>query len=357
VCSSDLWLMRNVLSIARRIITQIGMDRRTLALIVVAPVLMITLLWVVINGGLATPTIALAGNPPAAFREALAKNATVVEVASAEAGLSLVRGQKADALLDYSAGAPRLTLDGADPSVSAVVGRVVQKTAFSFLSSVPLLRGVLGNIQPTVTLLHGSENGTAFDFIAPVMMGFVIFFFIFILSAISFLRERTTGTLARILVSPARPMQLVLGYMVGFGFFAAVQTLLIQFFTIVVLGIPAEGSFLAILAVNLALCLVALSMGSFISAFAQNEFQVLQFIPIVILPQVLFSGILDLRQAPVWVQALSRIFPLTYGGDALRQLMLRGKSLGSLWVDLVVVLGFAALFMVLNSLSLRRSKA
>jgi ABC-2 type transport system permease protein len=349
--------MRNAFSIARRIITQLGMDRRTLALIVVAPVLMITLLWVVINGGLSFPTIALAGAPPSAFGEALAKNATVIQVASAEEGLALVRDGKADALLDYASDTPRLTLDGADPSVSAVVGRAVQKTAFGFLSSMPLLQGMLATMQPTVTLLHGSLEGTAFDFIAPVMMGFVIFFFIFILSAIAFLRERTTGTLARILVTPATPAQLVLGYMLGFGFFAAVQTLLIQFFTIVVLGIPAVGSFLAILVVNLALCLVALSMGSFVSAFAQNEFQVLQFIPLVILPQVLFSGILDLRQAPVWVRALSRIFPLTYGGDALRQLMLRGKTLGEVWVDLVVVLAFAALFMVLNAFSLRRSRA
>jgi ABC-2 type transport system permease protein len=97
-------------------------------------------------------------------------------------------------------------------------------------------------------------------------------------------------------------------------------------------------------------------MGSFISAFAQNEFQVLQFIPIVIVPQVLFSGILDLRQAPGWVQFLSKIFPLTYGGRALREVMLRGKTLGDVWVELVVVLGFALLFMVLNALSIRRPR-
>jgi ABC-2 type transport system permease protein len=349
--------VRNALSIARRIIVQIGMDKRTLALIVVAPVAMITLLWVVINGGLTTPTIALAGHPPAVFREALAKNAEIVEVQDAEAGLNLVREERADALLDYTASPPRLTIDGADPSVSAAVGRTVQKTTLAMLSSLPMLRGLMGNMQPEVKLLHGSENGSAFDFIAPVMMGFVIFFFIFILSAISFLRERTTGTLSRILVTPATPMQLVVGYMLGFGFFAALETVIIQAFTIWVLGIPAFGSFLEILVVNLALCLVALSMGSFVSAFAQNEFQVLQFIPIVIVPQVLFSGILDLRQAPRWVQALSTIFPLTYGGHALRELMLRGSSLAAQWVDLVVVLGFAALFVVLNALSIRRPRA
>jgi ABC-2 type transport system permease protein len=266
-----------------------------------------------------------------------------------------VKNGKADALLDYSAAPPVLTVDGADPSVTAVVGRAVQKTGFAILA--PLLGGVLANLQPDIKLLHGSLDGTAFDFIAPVMMGFVIFFFIFILSAISFLRERTTGTLARILVTPATPMQLVGGYMLGFGFFAALQTVFIQLFTILVLGIPTVGSFIDILVMNLALCLVALSMGSFVSAFAQNEFQVMQFIPIVIVPQVLFSGILDLRQAPGWVQVVSKIFPLTYGGHALRELMLRGNTLGGVWVDLVVVLGFALLFMVLNGLSIRRPRA
>ncbi len=349
--------MRNAFSIARRIITQIGMDTRTLALLVIAPIAIITLLWVVINGGLSTPTIAVAGGPPEAFRTELDKNAKTIDAATTEEGIQLVTDQKADAFLDYSATPPKLTVDGADPSVTAVVGRVIQKTSLAFISSNPILQTMVGNMQPTIVLLHGSTTGTAFEFIAPVMMGFVIFFFIFILSAISFLRERTTGTLARILVTPATPMQLVVGYMLGFGFFAALQTVAIQLFTIWVLGIPAVGSFVEILIVNLALCLVALSMGSFVSAFAQNEFQVLQFIPIVIVPQVLFAGILDLRQAPGWVQVLSKIFPLTYGGHALREMMLRGRALGDLWVDLVVVLGFAVLFILLNALSIRRTRA
>jgi ABC-2 type transport system permease protein len=348
--------MRNVLSIARRIITQFRNDRRTLALLVVAPVLMITLFWVVINGGLSTPTIAVGPGAPDGFADVLSKNAVVVDAADTEAGLALVRSGKADAFLDYAKSPPIMTVDGADPSVTAVVGRAIQKTAFSFLGGNMIIGSLVRGLQPKVELLHGSEASGAFDFIAPVMMGFIIFFFIFILSAISFLRERTTGTLARILVTPATPGQLVGGYMLGFGFFAALQTIIIQLFTIWVLGIPAVAPFLEILVVNLALALVALSMGSFLSAFAQNEFQVMQFIPIAIVPQVLFAGILDLRQAPAWVLVLSKIFPLTYGGHALREMMLRGKTLGDVWLDLVIVLAFAGLFMALNALSIRRAK-
>ena len=145
--------------------------------------------------------------------------------------------------------------------------------------------------------------------------------------------------------------------MLGFGFFAVIQTILIQLFVIKVLGSPAHGAFADILIVNLALCLVALSLGSLVSAFAQTEFQVMQFIPIVIVPQILFSGILDLREAPTWLKWLSNIFPLTYGGHALRQLMLRGKTLADVWTDLAVVLGFAVVFVGLNTLALRRAKA
>jgi ABC-2 type transport system permease protein len=349
--------VRNILSIARRIITQLRNDRRSLAMLLVAPLLMITLFWVVINGGLNTPTIAIAGEMPNGFADVLGRNATVMEAADSAAGMDLVRSGKADAFLDYTKSPPVMTVDGADPSVTAVVSRAVQKTAFSVLGGNMIIGSMIRTMQPKVELLHGSEESSAFDFIAPVMMGFIIFFFIFILSAISFLRERTTGTLSRILVTPATPTQLVLGYMLGFGFFAALQTVLIQLFTIWVLGIPAVGSFIEILVMNLALCLVALSMASLLSAFAQNEFQVMQFIPIVIVPQILFAGILDLRQAPGWVQALGKIFPLTYGGHALRELMLRGKSLGDVWLDLLIVLGFAALFMTLNALSLRRSRS
>jgi ABC-2 type transport system permease protein len=348
--------VRNVLSIARRIITQIGMDTRTLFLITCVPPAIVALMWVVINGGLSRPTLALAGDPPSLFLGALAKNAEVVAVDSTPAGLDLVGNQKADAFLDYSIKPPKLTIDGADPSVTAAVLQAIQKTAVSFMSTVPVLKGMMGNIQPKVELLHGSMDGSPFDFLAPVMLGFVIFFFIFILSAISFLRERTTGTLSRILATPATPLELVAGYMLGFGFFAALETLVIQLFTIWVLGIPAVAPFVDILVVNLALCLVALAMGCFVSAFARNEFQVLQFIPIVIVPQILFAGILDLRQSPAWVRLLSYLFPLTYGGDALRQMMLRGRTLGDVWLDLAIVLGFAALFVALNALSIRKAR-
>jgi ABC-2 type transport system permease protein len=347
--------MRNILSVARRIVIQIGTDPRTVALILAAPLLIMTVLWLVLNSAVETPRLAVYGLPDSVRKE-LSKDAELTETASPDEGRDLVIGQKQDAFLDWSVQPPRLVIDSADPAVTALVSRTLQKTMVSVLSDMPFLGAQISRMKPDLELLYANADATTFDFMSPILMGFVIFFFIFILSGVSFLRERLSGTLERMLVAPTRHMEVVLGYILGFGFFAVVQTVLIQAFMIGVLRTPSRGDFLEVLAVNLLLCLVGLSMGSLISAFAANEFQVFQFIPLVITPQVLFSGIFDLRQAPGWLRTLSWFFPLTYGGQALRQVMVRGLGLGSVLPQLGMLLAFSLAFILLNSAALRIRK-
>lgn len=355
----------NMFSIARRIIFQVHNDRRTLALLLVAPVIMISLLWVVMNGSATRPDLAVSGLADQLLEELRAK-AQVVEVATAQAAIEEVRALRMDAAIYLSDqdGKIHVDVDGADPAITALVLRVYQLAAFQSLKdsmeqAPKALRAVIAKkmekIQPEVTLLHGLAGGTAFDYLAPVMMGFIIFFFIFILSGISFLRERLTGTMERMLVSPAGRLDVVMGYMLGFGFYACIQTILIQVFMLYVIQVPSAGSFWGILAVNLALCLMALSLGGLVSAAARTEFQIMQFIPVVIVPQIVFSGLLDLREAPAWVQWLSGVFPLTYAGRALRQIMVRGGSLADVLPDFAVVLGFSVVFILLNALVLCRT--
>ena len=101
----------------------------------------------------------------------------------------------------------------------------------------------------------------------------------------------------------------------------------------------------------------SLSMGTLFSAFARNEFQLFQFIPIVIIPQVMFCGLFNLRETPLALQYLAKIFPLTYGADALRQVMLKSATFADVWTDLSVMLGFIVLFFVLNIRVLRKYRA
>jgi len=91
-----------------------------------------------------------------------------------------------------------------------------------------------------------------------------------------------------------------------------------------------------------------------LSTFAKNEFQLIQFIPIVILPQILFCGIFSLREAPIWVKALSKIFPLTYAADALTEVVLRGGTLTKVSLDVAILAGYAILFILLNTLALKK---
>jgi ABC-2 type transport system permease protein len=185
-------------------------------------------------------------------------------------------------------------------------------------------------------------------------MGYFIFFFIFIVAGISFLRERISGTLERILATPLKRSEIVLGYFLGFGLFVAAQTVLLQVFIIYVLDVPMEGSFLSILFLNLLLATVALSLGLFLSAYAGNEFQLFQFIPLVIVPQALFSGIFDLSESPRWVELLSKIFPLTYAAGPLGDIMLRGASMKDVLQEILILLGFALVFLYLNTLALKK---
>lgn len=202
--------------------------------------------------------------------------------------------------------------------------------------------------------INGSDNISTFDSIAPYMMGFFVFFFVFIIAGIAFLRERISGTLDRVLATPVRRYEIVLGYFIGFGIFVFLQTLLIQFFMVYVLNITIKGSFILVLVTNLLLATCSLSLGTFLSAFARNEMQMFQFIPIIIVPQVMFCGMFSLRDAPVWVQVLSDIFPLTYGAQALNDVSVRGLGFSAIALNLSVLVIFTVLFLALNTLVLKK---
>ena len=161
----------------------------------------------------------------------------------------------------------------------------------------------------------------------------------------------------RILVSSLRRGQLVSGYFLGFGLFAALQTVVIQLFLVYVLKVHTETDFLLVLLINLTIAGTSLAMGTLFSAFARNEFQLFQFIPIVIIPQVMFCGLFNLRESPLVLQSLAKIFPLTYGADALRKVMLQGAGLESVALDLAIMLGFTLLFFLLNIQVLKKYRS
>lgn len=331
-----------VLSIAKRLIKQLRGDKRSIALMFVAPVFVMYLLSAILTSATTKPNLEVISAPDAYVKN-LQSQAYVTKVDNEEIALKNLKDKKIDAFIVFNGNKPRITLEGADPSITGLVMNVMNKLSLNSAAQ-----------KPEITFLHGSMDMGVFDSMAPILMGFFIFFFVFLIAGVSFLRERISGTLDRILATPLKRWEIVLGYFLGFGLFVSIQTVILQVFSIYGLKVPMAGSFWAVLTINLVLAAGSLALGTLLSAFASNEFQLFQFIPIVIVPQIMFSGIFDLRNAPDWARILSKMFPMTYGAEALRDVMLRGKGLLDVKYDLLILIGYALLFLTLNTLALKK---
>ncbi|GGD70510.1 ABC transporter permease [Paenibacillus nasutitermitis] len=334
-------------ALAIRIIHQFMRDKRTLALLFAAPLFILILMKLVFNGQAVQPRLGTVQLPAQLVEQLESADARITVYEDAGEAKSALESGKLDALLEWQAGKPSVLLEGSDPSVNRAVLFALQEA----------VQAPSPSIQPVVEYLHGKPDMASFDSFGPVLIGFFSFFFVFMLAGVSFLRERTSGTLERLLATPIRRSEIVGGYLTGFGIFTLLQAALIAWFAIDVLGLYMDGSIWLVMLMNLLLSLTALTLGILLSSFAGSEFQVIQFIPIVIVPQVFFSGLFNLDSMAPWLQKLSLIMPLYYGADAMRGIMIRGAGWADIQLDVYILLGFSLLFALLNIAALRKHRA
>ena len=202
--------------------------------------------------------------------------------------------------------------------------------------------------------IYGSSDSTFFENFLPIFLGFFVFFFVFLISGISLLNERTTGTLSRLLATPIRRSEIICGYLIGYGCFAIIQTLVTVLFAITVFNIHLVGSLGLVFLTNLLLALVALTLGIFISTFANSEFQMIQFIPLVVVPQIFFAGLIPVDGMANWLQVIAHIMPLYYGADALTAVATKGAGFADIGLDLLVLVGFMVVLTMLNIVGMKR---
>lgn len=333
--------------IAGRLIRQIAGDKRTLVVMLIAPMLIMTLLYLLLGNGVTIAKIDIVSSDYEAS-EQMQELADVTLVSTEDEAIAHLKAGESDGYISGE----RYVVDGTDPSITALTTRAfIEYAQEQKIASLPAQFSAQAeklSQTPEIEHYYGSADYAQFDFLAPSMMGFVIFFLVFLLAGIAFLRERISGTLDRILVSSLRRSHLVFGYFLGFGVFAALQTVVIQSFLVFVLKVHTGSDFPLVLLINLTIAGASLAMGTLFSAFARNEFQLFQFIPIVIIPQMMFCGLFNLREAPQFLQLLAHVFPLTYGADALRKVILQNAGFSEIWLDLAILGGFTLLFFVLN---------
>jgi ABC-2 type transport system permease protein len=201
-----------------------------------------------------------------------------------------------------------------------------------------------------------NDNLVIFNHIAPALLGIFPFVIMFIITSITTLRERTGGTMERLMASPIGKLDLVVGYMLTFGLLAVIQALLVSTLILYGFNLDVLGPHWFLVVMALADALLGTALGIFISAFARTEFQAVQFMPALIIPQILIGGLLlPLSTMPDLLEKLAYCLPLTYAIDALNLVVSNINVTGDAWRDLSVVTAFALGSLLLGALTLRRS--
>lgn len=203
-----------------------------------------------------------------------------------------------------------------------------------------------------------ADQSKVFDHIAPALLGVFPFVIMFIITSITTLRERTGGTMERLMASPIGKLDLILGYMLAFGLLAVVQALFASALLVYWFDLSIAGPTIFLVVMALLDALLGTALGLFVSAFARTEFQAVQFMPAIVLPQFLVGGLLlPLDKMPSALDVIAHCLPLTYAIDALNRVT-NEVTLGAMaWRDLWIVVGCIILAVLLGALTLRRRVA
>jgi ABC-2 type transport system permease protein len=201
------------------------------------------------------------------------------------------------------------------------------------------------------------QQPQSFDRIGPPLVGLFPLVIMFLITSIAMLRERTTGTLERLMSMPLAKLDLLLGYALAFGAIAAIQGAITAGVAFGLLGVSTDGPAWAVLLLAVANALLGMALGLFTSAFARSEFQAVQFMPAFILPQLLLAGLFVPRdQMPQALQTISGALPFTYAYEALAKVAADDID-ARLWLDVAVVCGSVVVALVLGAATLRRRTA
>lgn len=358
------------LSIAKRVMKELLRDKRTLALMFLAPVLVLFLMKLVFSVNSATKVEIATVNVNSSLVKTLdkTKHLSTKKYTTATKAKKALKDKDVDAVINYRDKDFYVTYANTDASKTAAAKMALRSSLI--VNTTSQLKNALQKMQaqmpnaPTTQASHqpkihnryvyGNSDTNFFDKIVPILMGFFVFFFVFLISGMALLNERTSGTLNRLLATPVKRSEIVFGYMLSYGALAIVQTLIIVLFTVWALKVEVVGNIFYVILVNFILALVALAFGILMSTFAKSEFQMMQFIPLVIVPQVFFSGIIPLDTMANGVKVISYILPLKYAGDALSGIVMSGDGFIKIMPSILILLGFLVVLTILNVVGLRK---
>jgi ABC-2 type transport system permease protein len=378
-------------AIFKRIMLQRRGDKRTLAMMFLMPAVLLTLMFFLFQ----TPS-------NLTFRVGIhSDNATLTAALKNEDKLNIIKvdnssrttmnDQKLDAIVAVGASKIDITYAnqslGTTQAVKLLVNQVIQTTTVKATQkqvestlkeltqkletmSAALSHGAPASAtqatiqlpsSPTSSLnilshsLYGDPSGTnaGFQDMAPVLVGAFVFFLVFLISGISLVNERSSGTLGRMLVTPVKRSEIVMGYTLSYGFLAIVQTIIMVAFAYGILGVHVNGNIGWVFVINFFIAIIALLFGLLFSTLANTEFQFVQMIPVAIVPQFLFSGLINVSTMPTVLQWIAHVMPVYYGITAMQLVVKRGVGFSGIWFDLLVMAMIAVVLYFINVLALK----
>jgi ABC-2 type transport system permease protein len=380
--------LSRTLAVTKRVIKDIKNDKRTIGLIFIAPIFAMFVFGLAFSGDITdVPTIIVNhdqgfvlpnGENLSLSNKVISNlNTSVMNIEymdNENTAVQKVTDGKADAVIvfpqnftqdAYTAFNPSLTTNSSNSGTAITIrddeSVVNIKTAIlgsvgDALTTTMTDQGINPPIKVKSDPVYG-QNAQFIDFIVPGIMAFIVYLLTTLLTLLAFVGERTTGTLERLLSTPIQESEMVGGYAIAFGAIGTVQALLVLLVGILVFKITVLGNVLLAFVVVALLAIVSQALGILLSNLAKREGQAVQFVPFIILPVFLLSGIFwPIQAIPVWLRPLSYLVPPTYAVDACRSIFLRGWGFGKVWPDILALILFAALFLILATWSLRIRK-
>jgi ABC-2 type transport system permease protein len=362
--------------------TQFRRDRRSVAMLFVVPIVVMSLLALIVDLDVDEIKVGLyAEGTSSLFSsdmvDTLSEKLIIEEVYDEAEGLKMVNAGTIDALLVLPAtfleeriegGTATIAIQmvGKNPALTASVMRELRESLSGVVDGMPALLPAscaddcIEAINTKFPHLderfsYGNSDLRFIDFHGSFFATFFVFFFGFLFSSLAFLRERTEGTLERLLVSPLGVSEIFLGYLAAFFVFGMVQATVILAFLVYVLKIYVAGSVGLLYFSNIPTVVMANALGILISTVAKREFQVVQFIPVIILPQVLLSNLFwPVERFPLFLKSIAMLMPEYYSDRAARIVMLEGGGLKDMLPSMTVLLGMCAGMVLLSGAVIRR---
>ncbi|MBI3494976.1 ABC transporter permease [Candidatus Saccharibacteria bacterium] len=199
------------------------------------------------------------------------------------------------------------------------------------------------------------DNVKVFQSIAPSLLAIFPMVIMFLITSIATLRERTTGTLERILTMPIAKTDLIFGYGFAFGLLATLQAVIVATISLNWLGVDIQGPNELLILIAVVDALLGVALGLLASAFARTEFQAVQFMPAIIIPQLLLCGLLvPLSKMPDALESIARLLPMTYAVEAMQNITTQATTSSETWRDILTVIAWVVVAITLGSLTLRR---